>query len=163
MGINQGKSNIEAQPSSSKALTFFLLTFSLISFAALYPKFTFYMRWATLSYVCMLFGLYYRKQRPRHLFFMALAIFSDVSLVLVLEFQRTAIKTALSFTLAFPQQMHIAFSSIAILLYIPVVILGTTRLLKRGGTRTYKNHKLLGITAFLFRTLGFSLMFSLIK
>jgi len=45
-------------------------------------------------------------------------------LVLVLEGTRHAVKTASEFSLSYLQQTHVAFSLLAVLFYIPVVVLG---------------------------------------
>lgn len=163
MEVSQSKTHIGSPTRFLKSLALFLIGTSFIIFAFTYPNLTIYMRWATLSYLCMVSGLYFRKERIRHLALMGLAIFSDLSLVLLLEFQRSAIKTAVSFSLTLPQQLHIGFSTLAVLFYFPVVGLGIARVLQRGSIKTYQKHRILGMVAFAFRTLGFVLMFSLLK
>lgn len=123
-----------------------------------------YMLAATFAYLLMVGGLYYRKQRQAHPKWMMAAIFLDLGIVLTLELQRHAIETALSFSLTPLQQAHIGFSSVATVLYFPVLFSGIA--CDRGWFKEIKNkrqwHLKLGLTAFVFRTIGFLLMFSLL-
>jgi hypothetical protein len=125
-------------------------------------NFTPYMAVATLAYALMTVGLLNRKNKQRHVRLMAIAITLDVLIVLILELQKDAVQTALDFSLAPLQQLHVGTSSIAVLLYIPVVYLGFKRFRGLGDLNTRLWHIRLGIGAFIFRTLGFILMFSLL-
>ncbi len=118
---------------------------------------------ASLAYLLMCIGLHLRKKRAVHIFFMNCAIFLDIALVLTLEIQRDAIDTAFSFTLLPLQQAHIVMSSIATLLYIPVLYLGWRGYLKKLTSKQRSWHLRLGISAYFFRTMGFILMFTLIE
>ena len=91
------------------------------------------------------------------------AIISDLSLVAILQYQRHAVETALSFKLSLWNQAHIGCSSMASLLYIPMVILGICLLRGKGSKKTREIHAWIGYTTLLFRTLGFFLMFSMLK
>lgn len=127
-----------------------------------------YMLAATFSYICMLLGIIYRRNRNVHVSLMNTAILLDLIVVLVLEFQRDAIDTALSMSLSPLQQLHIGFSSLATVFYIPTLIFGYRRLLKKEESKALtqkirKLHLRSGIIAFVFRTIGFILMFSLIS
>lgn len=123
-----------------------------------------YMTWASAAYFAMVIGLVLRKQRQRHIQLMNLAIVLDLALVLLLEFQRSAIATAADFSLSIAQQAHIGFSSLAVALYIPVLYLGWGLYLGKLSTDRHRRwHKRLGILAFIARTLGFLLMFSLLE
>jgi len=119
---------------------------------------------ASVSFLILSVGLSVRiTHRALHWKLMSLGILADVSLVLILEFQRSAINTAASFSLEPLQQAHIACSLVAVLLYIPVVILGVYRL--KGWSTGHQGrwwHLRLGLGAFVFRALGFVLMFSLL-
>jgi len=88
----------------------------------------------------------------------------DLSLVLVLEFQRHAINTATSFSLGLFEQLHILFSTIATLLYFPLLFLGFKLLRQPAASQNTRFwHITLGFTAFVCRSLGFILMFSLLR
>jgi hypothetical protein len=84
----------------------------------------------------------------------------DLVLVLVLEAGRGAIAEALSFEMSLPQQLHILFSTLALVAYFPLIVLGAQ--VFRGSSRWTTTHRSLGIVAIGLRTLGFLLMFSLL-
>ena len=133
----------------------------MILAAVLVPFVTPYMILATLSYFVMLAGVSVRKISPKvHTGCMAIAMLGDLGLALVLEIERGATETALSFTLGPLQQLHILHSTIAMLLYVPIAWLGF-RNLKSGTSNLW--HKRLGLAAVYFRTGGFLLMFSMLK
>ena len=122
-----------------------------------------YMFLASLSYSLLLWGFLQRRNRRLHVPLMNVGIALDISLVLLLEFQRDAIGTALGFGLNPLQQGHIAASSIALVLYFPLLWLGWSIQLGRTNTPKSKEwHKRMGIAAFAFRSIGFLLMFSLL-
>ncbi len=124
---------------------------------------SFYMALASGAYFLMLSGVVLRRERTLHMALMLTAIFTDLSLVLVLELQRSAIETALSMAMSPLQQAHIFCSSLALLLYFPVVILGVKSFfasVSRGKYRAW--HMRLGLLALTFRSLGFLFMFSLL-
>ena len=121
-----------------------------------------YMGLATLAFASLTIGLINRRQRVQHVFFMNFGIALDLAIVLILELQRNAIATAISFTLSPLQQAHIAASSVATALYIPILILGWKRYRGASGLGVRSWHLRLGIVAFVFRALGFILMFALI-
>jgi hypothetical protein len=79
---------------------------------------------ATFAYSCMVIGLLNVKNRFVHWKFMSTTMILDVLLVLAIELSRHAIKTTLSFKLNGLQQTHIYVSSLAILFYLPLTILG---------------------------------------
>ena len=143
-------------------LGFFLTALVTICFVALHA--TPYMLAATISYSFLVLGLLLRQNIKAHPWFMLSAIILDLGLVLTLEFQRSAIKTAASFTLSPLQQAHIGTSTLATALYIPVLYLGFRRW--RGSLADPASkmwHIRLGIAAFIFRTAGFLLMFTLLS
>ena len=125
-----------------------------------------YMGAATLSYCLMTTGVILRKEKKIHMPLMITAIVLDLAIVLILQIKRHAIQTASEGTLNGLQKSHIAFSTIAVLLYIPVAIFGLKKISKRTK-RTQPSHSKLhqkfGICAYIFRTLGFITMFSLLS
>jgi hypothetical protein len=124
---------------------------------------TIYMWIATVAWLCLISGYLARKKRSLHVTLMRTGIFLDIGLVLFLQFTRGAIQTALSFELALLKQLHIAASTIALLLYFPILYLGFQLLKGRGTAETRALHIKVGTTALFFRTLGFLLMFSMWK
>jgi hypothetical protein len=137
---------------------FIILSVIVLLFTALIG--TRYMTIAAFNYLLILGGFLMRNQDRRiHVRLVSLGILFDLSLVLILQFQRDAIATAMSFKLSPLNQAHIYTSSLATLLYIPQAITGY-RLRKNGNSR--KLHRVLGYLVIVFRTLGFLLMFSMI-
>ncbi len=121
-----------------------------------------HMMAATLAYACFLTGLRNRKNPSVHGKWMASGVAIDVAIVLVLELGRDAVATALAFKLGPLQQIHIAASSVALVLYLPLVVLGLRRLRGKGTPMSGEWHRRLGYAAFAFRTVGFLFMFSLV-
>jgi hypothetical protein len=120
-----------------------------------------YMVIAAFNYLLILYGFLHRKSnRQRHVRFVVSGIILDLALVLLLQFQRDAVGTALSFKLSFLNQAHILTSTIATVLYFPMMITGVM-LLKKEHLRNV--HRRLGTATILFRTLGFILMYSMIE
>lgn len=152
-------------PKASKKNLRILVYSSALSFVGLIFFLTPYMLFATCSYFCMCIGLLFRKKnKTLHARLMITAIVMDLGLVFVLESQRHAINTAMNFSLGWLEQLHILFSTIATLLYFPVLFLGYKLL--RAPTASQKTrfwHSIIGLTAFICRSLGFILMFSLLR
>ena len=123
-----------------------------------------YMLIASFAYVLMLRGFQQRRQSRRsHVYYMYAAMLIDVILVLTLEVQRNAIATAIKFSLNPWQQAHIGASTLALLLYFPLLGLGLVRLKKPASSAALGRwHMRIGIVTFVCRTLGFLLMFSML-
>jgi hypothetical protein len=136
-----------------------------LALAILFQFVTPYMSVAGFAYALMITGVLVRKRhRALHALLMGTAIGLDLMVVLLLEIQRNAVATAASFTLSPLQQAHIAASSIATLLYFPVLTLGLIRLKNPSAAEALRGwHMKLGILAFIFRSLGFLLMFSMLN
>lgn len=117
---------------------------------------------ATASYYLMVSGVIYRWQRRRHVTLMATSIAIDLSVVLVLEFQRSAINAAINHTYTFFQTAHILTASLAVAFYFPTVFFGLRRILKPNGPLSDRHwHIRMAVTAFILRSLGFLFMFSM--
>ncbi len=124
--------------------------------------FTPYMGIATVSYGMLLTGAFLARRNPKlHGSLMVTGASIDLTLVLFLEFSRDAIAEAVSLQMTLPQQLHIAFSTLAVLLYFPMAWLGWRAY--QGSSSTRLAHRRLGYVTLAFRTLGFLLMFSLIN
>lgn len=136
----------------------FCLTGVIVAMRNLSP----YMCAATIAYGLMLSGFAMRKRsKTWHSRLMLSAIGLDLLLVLILELQRSVINTAFGPTLNGFQIAHVGFSSAATALYFPMLYLGF-KLYKNSEAQTRHWHMRIGIATFIFRTLGFILMFSLI-
>jgi len=118
---------------------------------------------ATVAWLCLVLGVLNRKKRKKHVPLMLTGITLDFLLVLYLQVVRDAIQKAAEFSLSALQQTHIGFSTLALLLYFPVLYLGSQLVKGKGTPRTKSLHVRIALSAFLFRTLGFVFMFSMIK
>lgn len=90
-------------------------------------------------------------------------ILLDTTLVLYLEINRGAVETALQFELSLLQQLHIGASTIAFLLYPPIVLIGFYLLRQPASDTKRSLHRRLGHLALFFRTLGLLFMFSMLS
>lgn len=124
---------------------------------------TIYMWIATVAWIALVVGYAQRRDRARHVAFMRTGIFLDFGLVLYLEVTRGAVEKALGFSMKLLPQLHIAASTIALLLYFPVLLLGYKLVKGTGKPETKAWHVRFALSAFFFRTLGFLLMFSMWK
>lgn len=122
-----------------------------------------YPWFATFAYLLLLTGFSVRRtHRDLHVGLMSAGMGLDLIVVLLLEFGRDAVATAMGPTLSGWQQTHVISSTLAVLFYIPVFILGFLRW--RGsrslGQRAW--HVRLGYCALACRTVGFAFMFSIV-
>ncbi|MGZ3682237.1 MAG: hypothetical protein ACXVCI_00175 [Bdellovibrionota bacterium] len=121
-----------------------------------------YMSLATFAYLLLCGGIAARKQsRALHGKLMGTAVLIDFSLVAVLEFQRSAVATAVSLHLNGWQQAHVYSSSMAALLSVPLLAMGLRAYRRPASDSLRRRHRHLGWLAFFFRTVGFVLMFSM--
>lgn len=118
---------------------------------------------AFIAYSLLVIGLIKRKNTRIHAPLMLTGISMDIALLVILQIQRNAIQTALSNEMNIWQLGHIVSSLTAVVLYVPVVALGILRLKKISTTQFSRNaHIGLGLAAFLFRSIGFVLMFTMV-
>jgi hypothetical protein len=121
-----------------------------------------YMGLASLAYFLMVGGMGMRKRDRwlhRRLMYSAMGI--DLSLVLFLEWQRNAMETVAALSLTPLQFGHVLSSTSALLLYLPLILLGK-KLWEQERSSLRKWHRGVGIAGFFLRSLGFLLMFSLL-
>lgn len=119
---------------------------------------TLYKYVAAAAWLILTLGLLNRQVRKRHIKLMLTGIALDVIVVLLLELNRSAIDTALTGTLDIFHKLHIGSSSVALLLYVPVLILGIK--LSKGEEQFRVWHKRVAVSAYVFRTIGFVMMFT---
>ncbi|MCB0337473.1 MAG: hypothetical protein KDD62_14250 [Bdellovibrionales bacterium] len=118
---------------------------------------------ATVAWILLILGYTKRFDRKKHVPLVLSGIGLDIALVLYLQVTRSAVQTALEFELSILEQMHIWMSTLALLLYFPVLFLGF-KLVKGNAPEGYlEKHKKLATTALILRSCGFILMFSMIK
>ncbi len=116
---------------------------------------------AAIAYAFLVAGVLKRRDRRVHPWLMASGIGIDTALVLVLQVQRNVIQEAMTNTYTGWQSGHILSSTLAFALYFPVVWLGLRQWRGRGGPSGRLWHIRVAITAFVFRTVGFVLMFTI--
>ncbi len=100
----------------------------------------------------LLFGVYHRRFKSKHMKIMKFAMAWDLLLVLQIELNRGAInKAAQALTNPLLLNIHVGLAVSTVLLYIPVFILGMK--LSNGQESVRKPHKFLALTALTLRIL----------
>jgi Kef-type K+ transport system membrane component KefB len=117
---------------------------------------------ASGAWILLTAGLISRHRPTTHRVLIVIAIVTDVALVLHLQVTRGAIQQALSFERAALQQAHIAVSTLALLLYFPLLWFLTRPLHGSAITTTHPRYARLLPLVYGLRTLGFLLMFSML-
>jgi len=118
---------------------------------------------ATTAWVCLIAGFLNRRSVKKHIPLVLTAIVLDLGVVVFLQTTRSAVQTAVEFSLTVPQKIHIISSSIAVTLYIPMVALGVYLYRNRTHHKVRRVHRGIGMFALLSRTLGFIFMFWMIE
>ena len=155
-----------SQPSSGPLSWIFA---ALVFAASVGGLTTFPMGLAAFSWLVLTGGVFLDLSRKAHAFWMGLGVLLDVSLVLVLQVSRNAVQTAVSPGLTDIQMMHIGSSLGAVLFYMPAVYIGLKVLRfdratgdRSGLKRSRQVHQWVGRFAYLLRSIGFFMMFSML-
>jgi hypothetical protein len=119
------------------------------------------MYMASVAWLCLVIGFLNWKRRRLHVIFIVCGIVIDVGLVSYLQVTRSAIQTALSFSLDPLQQIHIALSTLALIMYFPTLYFALRLLCGDEAGGTFVRYKRFVIPAFILRCLGFLFMFSM--
>lgn len=107
-----------------------------------------------LIVILMMVGIFYRKQRTRHIKIMSLAMIWDILLILQIELSRSAIlKASRAVENAMILNIHVAIAVSTVLFYGLMVFTG--RKLLAGNLEFRPRHKLLGWTTLALRILTF--------
>ena len=117
---------------------------------------------ATVAWICLMLGFVNRSNRKRHIRLMLVGIFLDIGLVLFLQVTRHAVQTAMELKLEVLPQLHILFSTLALVCYFPVLWFGFQLAFGEPLRSTKTWHLRFAYPAIFFRTIGFGLMFSMI-
>ncbi len=133
----------------------------LVTTTAVILPMSFYMHLASLSLCLLSFGVLLRKNTRTHLGLMLSGVVLDLSLVLTLESNRGAIDTVASMELSALQMTHVGLALLAVLTYLPTLILGFLNLKKRSHQLNI--HRLLGKLAFTLRFLSWIFMLSFLE
>lgn len=122
-----------------------------------------YPWFATFAFALLLSGFAVRRsRRDLHVGLMSGGMGLDLIIVLLLEFGRGAVATAVGEELSFLQKTHVASSTLAVLLYFPVFGLGFLRWRGSGSLAQRAWHTRLGYGALALRAIGFASMFSML-
>jgi len=114
---------------------------------------------AALAWVLIVAGWTQRRRSRRvHVALALSGIAVDLTLVLILELQRDVVGQTFSKDWSAIQTTHIATSAAAVVLYIPVVILGVLLLRNLAGAKLRKAHAITAMLALFLRTIGFVCM-----
>ena len=105
----------------------------------------------------MIAGIYWRRNRTRHIRIMATAMIWDVILILQIELSRSAIlKASKALTNAMALNIHVSIAVTTVVLY--GIMIYTGRKLLRGEP-VRKQHRILGYTTFFMRIMTFATSF----
>ncbi len=116
---------------------------------------------ATLAFVLIFVGAGLCRRRWVHVPLVSLGIVIDLTMVVILEFQRDVIGQVIGETFHWMSLVHIGSSSLAVLAYLPTIWFGVA-ILRGGATKaTWKRHKSVAIVALVLRTIGFAFMWTL--
>jgi len=107
---------------------------------------------STVVLFLLIAGIYYRRNRVRHLIFMVLAFLTDLGLVLYIEITRHAVEKVAG---GIPPILivHVSASVIVMILYLVQIGLGIS--LFKGATFTKSLHARVGITFCCFRATNY--------
>lgn len=104
--------------------------------------------------VLMLVGIYFRRQRKRHIKIMSFAMIWDVILILQIELSRSAIlKASQAVKNTMLLNIHVSFAVSTVIFYAFMVYTG--RKLLNGDNSIRPRHKMLGWTTLFLRILTF--------
>jgi hypothetical protein len=119
---------------------------------------------ASFAWLILTGGIFLELTRLTHARWMLAGVLLDIGLVLVLQVQRGAVQTAVAQTLSDIQQLHIVASLGAVILYMPAILIGR-KVFRYAQTpeATRELHRNVGRIAYLLRSLGYFLMFSMLS
>ena len=115
---------------------------------------------ATLAFALIALGWTQRRRRQRHVPLVVAGIALDLGLVLALEFGRDVIGLTFTKEYSWMQWTHIGVSVVAVLLYVPVIVLGVRLLRGTVRARGRAAHRGLAHAALVARAVGFAFMWS---
>ncbi|MCE9636263.1 MAG: hypothetical protein K8T90_11225 [Planctomycetes bacterium] len=126
---------------------------------------------ATVGWVLLVIGWWFRRNRRLHLGFVLPGMVVDLGLVIFLELTRSVIERTAGMdhsmtnaalpnlrTYGTVESIHIATSTLAVVLYIPTIWLGSKLAWGTAGPGVRAWHKRCAIGALALRTIGFAFM-----
>lgn len=117
---------------------------------------------ATLGWVLLAAGWWFRRDRRRHLACVLPGMAADLGLVLWLEFSRNVIERTVDqeHHYGLLERIHIGTSTAAVVLYIPTIVLGILLIRGRSGPAVRTWHRRCAVPALVLRTVGFVFMWT---
>ena len=117
---------------------------------------------ATIGWLLLVLGWWFRRDRARHLTFVIPGMAVDLALVLWLEFTRSVIERTVDTQHHYSllERIHIGTSTAAVVLYIPTIWLGILLIRRRGGPAVRAWPQRCAIPALVLRTIGFAFMWA---
>ena len=113
---------------------------------------------ATLAWSLLALGWTQRARRRVHVPLVLGGIAVDLTIVALLEFNRGVVGMAFTGTWSLVEVAHIGFSSLAVLLYLPTLVLGFRLLRDLGNVGLRTAHRRVATAALVSRTVGFACM-----
>jgi hypothetical protein len=111
----------------------------------------FFQLQSTLILILLYVGVYFRRNRSRHVKLMSCGIIWDILLVLQIEITRHAIEKASQFQSNSPLlNFHVSIAVATVLLYFCLIYFG--RKLLKGENQWRKIHRHLGLITMILRT-----------
>lgn len=118
---------------------------------------------STLVLIIIAAGLFFRKDPKKHIPLMLTAFIIDVSLVLVIEFQRHAVEAVVENVVKSPSAFvifHASISLLVIIMYIALTWTGTT-IYKHGARHLLKLHRAFAAIFIILRLINYITSFSI--
>jgi hypothetical protein len=113
---------------------------------------------ATVGWLCLVVGWRHRRDRARHLRWVVPGMVVDLGLVVWLEATRQVIERTVERDYGVLEQIHIGASALAVVLYVPTIVLGVLLIRRSGGPSVRAWHKRCAVPALALRTVGFAFM-----
>lgn len=117
-----------------------------------------YKALASLAFLLLVAALLTHRKRKLHVPLAISGMTLDLALVLILEFSRGVIVMTMEKDWSWAQWTHIGSSTLAVLMYFPVMWYGIQILKGGGGAKARSAHKHSAHLAFTLRTIGFGFM-----
>ena len=117
-----------------------------------------YKALATLAFALLVAALFTHRNRKLHVPLAISGMALDLALVLILEFSRGVIVMTVEKDWSWTQWTHIGSSTLAVLMYFPVMWYGIQILRGAAGKKARSAHKHSAHLAITLRAIGFGFM-----
>jgi uncharacterized membrane protein YozB (DUF420 family) len=113
---------------------------------------------ATVAFVLLVAGWTQRRHRNRHVPLVLAGIGLDLVLVVWLELSRSVVEKTMHDHFSTIRWVHIASSTLAVVLYIPTLWLGFKMMRDSADPALRTRHLVVAMAALILRTVGFVCM-----